>query len=86
MQGIILAVSSVEGEAGNEHRTYKHMLIAASAGFTQSFDRVKDGYMKGYVTKDEYAGTLRAYHERQTERKSEARDAAADFLKGLQQR
>ena len=66
-----------EGKAGNHQRKYKHMIIAARAGFTQSLDRVKKGFMDGDVTKDEYAGTLRAYHERQTEMKSETRDAAA---------
>ena len=35
--------------------------------------------MHGDVTKDEYAGILRAYHESQTEMKSETRDATADF-------
>ena len=35
--------------------------------------------MDGLVSKDEYEQALRAYHERQTEMKSGARDAAADF-------
>ena len=73
-------IGCVEGEAGNEHRAYKHMIIAAKAGNPPSLDRVKDGFMKGFVTKDEYTGTLRAYHERQIEMKSDAREAAADFL------
>ena len=38
---------------------------------------VKKGFMKGDVTKDEYANTLRAYHERQKEMKSKERDMAA---------
>ena len=69
-------LGALEGEAGNFHRQYKHMIIAARAGFSQSLDQVKKGFQTGFVTKDEYAGTLRAYHERQTETKSEARDAA----------
>jgi hypothetical protein len=32
------------------------------------------GFRSGYVTKDEYEGTLRAYHNRQLEMKSDKRD------------
>ena len=69
----------LEGKAGNHQRAMKHFILAARAGFTQSLDSVKKGFMDGDVTKDEYAGTLLAYHERQTEMKSEARDEAADL-------
>ena len=55
------------------------MIIAAKAGNPLSLDKVKEGFQTGLVTKDEYAGTLRAFHERQTEMKSEARDKAAEF-------
>ena len=68
-----------EGKAGNYQRTFKHMIIAARAGFTQSFDRVKKGFMDGHLTKEEYASALRAYHERQTEMKSDMRADAAAF-------
>ena len=40
-------------------------------------DLVKSGFMKGIVTKDEYASTLRAHHDRQKEVKSDERDKAA---------
>ena len=33
--------------------------------------------MKGYVTKEEYAGTLRVYQKRVDEMKSDTRDEAA---------
>ena len=69
----------MEGKAGNHQRAYKHMIIAARAGYNKSLDIVKKGFNNGHVTKDEYAGTLRAYHECQSEMKSEARDKAADF-------
>ena len=73
----------VEGQAGNEHRAYKHYIIAAKSGYTPSLDRVKKGFMDGDVTKDEYESTLRAYHERQTEMKSDMRDDAAAFREHL---
>ena len=71
-------LSSMEGQAGNEQRAYKHVLIAAKAGDENSLDRVKGGFAAGSVTKDEYEQALRAYHERQLEAKSEARDKAAE--------
>ena len=55
------------------------MIISARAGYPESLDVVKKEFTKGFVTKDEYAGTLRAYHERQTEMKSDMRDDAAAF-------
>ena len=65
-----------EYNVGNYHRAYKHYIIAAKAGYRKSLEYVKEGFTKGLVTKDEYASVLRAYHERQTEMKSVARDAA----------
>ena len=64
-------------DAGNEDRAYKHFAIAARAGSERSLDAVKDGFMDGFITKDEYTNTLRAYQESQDEMKSEERDKAA---------
>ena len=66
-----------EGMAGNEKRAFKHYMISARAGLKTSLDIVKKGYENGIVTKDEYANTLRAYHERQKVMKSDDRDKAA---------
>jgi len=66
-----------EWNKGNKHRAYKHFIIAARAGDKDSVHTVKKGFMNGLVTKDEYANTLRSYHERQQEMKSEMRDKAA---------
>ena len=65
-----------EGTAGNHHRAMKHLLIAARAGYGESLENVKQGFMNGYVTKDQYANTLREYQKSQYEVKSEARDKA----------
>jgi len=62
---------------GNVEQAIKHWLIAARAGDETSLYNVKAGFTKGIVTKDEYASTLRAYHERQKEMKSEERDMAS---------
>ena len=48
----------MEGQAGNNHRAYKHFILSARAGHKDSLDKVKEGFMKGVVKKDEYANTL----------------------------
>ena len=70
-----------EYDAGNCHRVFKHFIIAASAGNKPSLDAVKEGYMHGLVTKEEYANTLREYQKSQDEMKSDARDRAAAILR-----
>ena len=67
----------MEGWAGNHKRAIKHFILAARAGDKESLDMVKREFKIGFVTKDEFANTLRAYHERQKEMKSDARDKAA---------
>ena len=67
----------VEWNAGDYHRAMKHFVVAAKLGHELSLNNVKKGFMIGKVTKDEYASTLRAYHERQKEMKSDERDKAA---------
>ena len=70
----------MEGQAGNHQRAMKHLLISASAGSKKSLNAVKGGYMAGYITKDEYANTMREYQKSQDEMKSNARDKAAIVL------
>jgi len=77
-------LGACEYEAGNVQRAKKHMIIAARAGENDSLNCVKDGFTRGIITKDEYASTLRAYHERQKEMKSDARDKAALFRVAMQ--
>ena len=66
----------MEGQAGNEHRAYKHYIIAAKSGYKISLDQVKEGFMDGIVSKGEYANALRAYQSRQDLIKSVMRDRA----------
>ena len=73
-----------EGKAGNYHRAYKHFILAAKAGFKESLERVKEGFMHGVITKDEYANTLRAYQQQHDEMKSDDRDRApAHIINGV---
>ena len=79
MNGCVQArhnLGCMEAQAGNYHRAYKHYIISAKAGFKLSLDSVKEGFMKGLITKEEYTKTLRAYQKSQDEMKSEARDKA----------
>ena len=76
----------IEWKAGNYQRTYKHLIIAARAGHTESLDVVKMGFQLEYVAKDEYASTLRAYHESQTEMKSKAREGARAYSQRYHER
>ena len=66
----------IEGKAGKYDRAFKHYIIAARAGSKRSLDTVKQGYMRGYVTKEEYANTLREYQKSLDEMTSDARDKA----------
>ena len=66
----------LEGDTGNERRAMKHFMISAKGGCEQSLDFVKQGFMENKVSKVEYANTLRAYHERQREMKSDQREKA----------
>ena len=79
MKGHITArhnLGMMEGQAGNNQRAYKHLVIAARAGNKLSLDRLKKGHMHGQVTKEEYANTLREYQKSQVEMTSKARDKA----------
>ena len=40
--------------AGNYERAYTHELRAAKAGDQDVMETIKDGYIEGYVTKEEY--------------------------------
>ena len=68
------SLGRIEFGDGNKDRAYKHFMIAAKAGNEEALNTVKKGFKDGLVTKDEFANTLRAHHERQKEMKSEARD------------
>ena len=86
MNGSVMArhnLGADEYEAGNDQRAMKHFILAARAGDKLSSDMVKEGYMAGIVTKEEYANTLRAYQKSQDEMKSEARDKALAYLNNM---
>ena len=68
-----------EGRAGNWDRALKHWLIAAGCGYNYSVKNIKQLYMDGHATKEDYAKALLAYQAYLEEVRSEQRDAAAAF-------
>ena len=75
-----------EGKAGNIDRAYKHFILSARAGDEDSLDNVKDGFMCGMITKDEYANTLRAYQQIHDEMKSDDRDKVQAIITAAAER
>ena len=66
-----------EEEAGNMDRAVKHYMIAAGAGYDDSLKAIRDGFLNGQVTKDDFEKALRAHKEAKDELKSDQREAAA---------
>ncbi|EJK54428.1 hypothetical protein THAOC_25946, partial [Thalassiosira oceanica] len=62
--------------AGDETLAYKHLMIAAKAGYMSAIEPIKRGYMEGVVTKEELANALRMNKESRDALRSESRDRA----------
>ncbi len=65
-----------EGVNGSENRAYRHLIIAAKLGHDEALERVKEGFQRGYVSKDDYAAALRGHQAAVDAAKSQQRDAA----------
>ena len=80
MRGHVTArhvLGCVEEDAGNLGRALKHYMIAAGCGYTDSLNAIKQMFMNGGVTKDDYVKALRAYQAYLVEIKSPQRNEAA---------
>ena len=69
----------LEEDAGNTSISLKHFMIAAGCGHDLSLKVVRELYMNGHATKDDYANALRAYQKYIDGIKSPQRDEAAAF-------
>ena len=58
-------------------RAVKHFMIAAGAGDDEALKNIREGYLNGHATKDEFERALRAHKEANDEMKSVQREAAA---------
>lgn len=68
-----------EYEAGNVDRALKHYMIAVKCGFKISLKGIKELYMEGHATKDDYTNALQSYQSYLDDIKSNQRDEAATF-------
>ena len=80
MAGNVVArhcLGAVEGNAGNITRAMKHFMIAAGAGDDDSLTKIREFFLRGHASKDDFERALRAHKEAKDEMKSEQREAAA---------
>jgi hypothetical protein len=80
MRGHVLARYNLgisEYNAGNFGRAVKHYMIAAGCGDNDSVEVIKQMFMNGDATKDDYAKALQVYQAYLGEIKSPQRDEAA---------
>ena len=80
MRGYALArynLGIFEERAGNMSRAVKHYMISAAAGYDTSLKEIRECYLSGHATKDDFEKALRAHKEAKDEMKSDQREAAA---------
>ena len=67
---------SLEESKGKAERAVKHYTIAANLGHDRSIQELKEYYIHGDVSKEDFAVALRAHHAAVNATKSEQREAA----------
>ena len=80
--GYVMARKSLgflEMRIGNIDRATKHWLIAASSGSVIALNKIREGFVEGFVTKDEFETVLRAHKDSTDEMKSDQRDIAREY-------
>ncbi|EJK46011.1 hypothetical protein THAOC_35344 [Thalassiosira oceanica] len=65
-----------EEEKGNDDRALKHYLISAKMGDNDSIENIKQMFMAGFATKEQYAEASKGYQDAVEEMKSHDRDEA----------
>jgi TPR repeat protein len=74
----IFNLGGMEMGAGNWDRAVKYWMIAAGAGHHNSLSNLREAFLDGYATKDNFEKALRAHKESEDEMKSDQREAAAE--------
>ena len=72
----------LEEREGNMSTALKHYIIAAGCGYNESLKYVREFYVNGYATKDDYAKALQTYQTYLDGIKSDQRDEAAAYDSG----
>jgi len=75
-----------EGNNGRIDRAMKHFIIAANLGHDDALEEVKKGFQRGFVSKEDYAASLRGHQAAVDATKSKQREKtyaiiAADEMK-----
>ena len=65
-----------EGDEGNYNRAVRHWMISANMGHEISLEAIKEFFMNGAATKEQYADALKGYQDAMEETKSHDRDEA----------
>ncbi len=67
------------GQSGKHDKAMKHFMIVANLGDDGALDKVKQGFVNGIVSKDDYASTLRGHQAAVDATKSKQREEAYAF-------
>ena len=65
-----------EGRNGKEDRAHRHLIIAAKLGFDHALEMVKEGFMDGSVSKEDFEAALRGHQAAVDATKSRQREEA----------
>jgi tetratricopeptide (TPR) repeat protein len=68
-----------EYDNGNFERARRHFIIAANLGYHDSLELIKELYIDGHASKEDYADALRAYQAAVGATKSAERDEAEEY-------
>jgi len=74
-----IVLAGYEQKNGRSERAVKHLMIAADLGCDTSLQCIKELFVYGKVSKEEYASALRGYQTAVNEMKSAERDEAKAF-------
>ena len=70
-----------EEDSGRFDRAAKHFIIAANLGWEESLKCIKQAFIEGIASKEDYAAALRGYQAAVDATKSDERDEAEKMLK-----
>ena len=79
MEGHVVSrnnLGSYEARKGNYCRAVRHYLVSAKMGYELFLETIKEMFMTGDATKEQYAEALRGYQDAVEETKSHDRDEA----------
>ena len=69
-------LANLEGRNGREDRATKHLIIAAKLGHDESLEVVKEGFMDGSASKEDFEAALRGHQAAVDATKSRQREEA----------